>query len=262
MPTSPNEIQLLREVEDVALELDKAINVGDIDHVTYARLKKRYDEACQLLSDAASLEADNGDNRYYIIDEAAGLFAWIDQEKDIASHKIAVAIARKGDVALTSQAARNLDASAKPRHDSSSADKTISAYRGWLGFFYATIMIVLAVSLLISVLMTVGAVLSLDFRGSVSAYSVLLLFYAYAGLSVFYVRSVAVRSQRAIPAAIVLFGLLSAGCIALIIGSAVAGNSSELPTVYYVILWFLVLCGISTAIYYALSRRVRRVFNQ
>ena len=115
----------------------------------------------------------------------------------------------------------------------------------------------------IALLGTFGLLLSDQVAGTTAAsYLLLILFYLYAILSGFYVVSTPARSRYATPAAIMLFTLLSLGCIAMVVGPFTEGTGSDAPAAYYIILALLIASGIATTTYYATSSKVRRVFNK
>lgn len=247
----------LRSIEDVVLELDRAIDVNEIHPKEFDALRNRYDHALDLLIDTMSR---SNDSRYYIVDEAAGLFAWIKGEKDVAKRKISDAVVRKGDALLTSQAGRGLAHSAGTPEMSRGDDTRDSPFRGWLGFFYVTVVLVMAPALLIAVAGTVSVATLPATDQTSEAYLLLVLFYVYAGLSVFYILSTPRRSRYAPPAAILLFSLLTVGCMYLLVGPSLSGADAEVPALYYGIVFFLITCGISTVVYYSISAKVRRIF--
>jgi len=249
--------KVLRDIEDVVLELDAAIDSNEISPVAFENLQGRYTQALDVLADDMN---HSKDSRYYIIDEAAGLFAWIKSEKEIAMSKISDAILKKGDKLLASQAGRGLALSLNVAGKSGARVHVESPHSGWLGFFYVTITLVMAPAMLVAVGGTISAAFSPSVNFTASALLVLALFYAYAILSTFYIITAPRRLRRSVPAAIVLFALLSAGCAYLLIGPKLSG--SEMPGIYYISIAFLIACGVSTVIYYSVSKKVRRVFTK
>lgn len=248
--------KLLREIEDIVLDLDKAIESNEIDHKSNALFKQRYRNAVSSLPDYAT----QNDSRFYVIDEATALFAWIDKEKDFTRTKIQEAVAKKGDALLISASGRKLAATYKPsqksNHDKSKGDFAT----GWLGFFYLVIAIVVVFSLPITLIVAMTMLLTPP--QNAEGFVGLVLFGAYACLGIAYIIFAQRRSKRAIPVAVVLFSLLTLSCIFLIILSTVQGDDVEAAGVVYVFFSFLILCGLATTGYYVLSSHARRVFHR
>lgn len=239
--------RLLRDVEDIALELDGAIESGEIDPAHYSKLKSRFSALSNPIGDVP-LEVDS---RFFIFDEALALFLWIDKDKEGAMGKIADSVAKKGDKQLASKAGRGLAASL-PGKTSTTVTARPGPLSSWLGLFFMTTLFILACSLLAALAMTFTIALEPTLQGFLT----LIFFYVCTSLAAMYVVYVSKASRHAIKTAIMLYTLLSVTFAGIGVSMSISGSSTaELGFVI-----FLVLCGILTTLYYARSKRVKRAF--
>lgn len=248
----------LRTIEDITITLDKAIAAKEINPSDYANLKRNYESASTDIDE----QIDQNDSRLFVIKEAEALLAWINGEKDTAFKKIKEAVSIKGDPSLLSEAGRGLASAAKisPTKTHSSTKEPL---RGWLGFLYATNIVVAIPSILIVILGTWATFIAPQpDTNFIENLLYLSLFYAYAALSIFYLIFAPRHSRHSIPAAIALFSLLTLGCIANIFTPYTSDASQEIPYAYFITLSALIVCGIGATTYYAVSSRVREIFNR
>lgn len=257
---SPRTTEFIRKIEDIVLELDHAISSGTIESEEFDRLKRQFRKAAALLEQ----DAQHEDSRFYIIDEAAGLLYWISGQKQAAKESIRDAVARKKDTQLTSQAARGLAASlkvSKSHEDEFENDTRGSPVRGWLGFFYLTVMLVTLCFGLLAVASTLGIFTST--AGTEQVFGSVISWVLFA-LPMSYLVLALRRSRWSRTVAIALFTLLTTGCAVIFAAIAAFGGPSgdSGASAFLAFLAFLIFCGTATTAYYIRSSRVRSVFNR
>ncbi len=255
--TAQQTTKLLREIEDVIIDLDAAINAGYIEYADLEKLKHRFEQADESLRDGIDVK----DSRLYVCDEAAALLVWISGEKQAASDKIADAVGKKGDTHLTSQAGRGMAAGIK-NNSNEKASRNENPVSGWLGFFTVMIAIIMLGIFLISLAGTFALFFPpVDLGG----FAVVAISWTLTAFSISYLTLAPRRSKRARPLAILLFGSLTAICIAILIAALMYGDYQDIPgfRVFVVLfLLFFIAWGVAATAYYQFSSRVRQVFDR
>ena len=257
-PTTQHTTKLLREIEDIVLDLDRAIATEHMSHQDLEEITRRFAAADALLEGAI----DKSDSRRYIRDEAVALLAWINGDKKAATVGIAVAISNKGDTHLVSQAGRGLAATITTKPSPKTTARPESPVSSWLGFFYATV----TLAMVGLVLMTLGATVALFFAPvSIATGVATTILWLLSGLAIAYLVLTPRQSRHAPVVAILFFGSLTLLCIILLLGVVIYGDYDDTPgfgAFVQLTLLCLIACGAATTAYYQFSQKVRRVFTR
>lgn len=94
----------LRDIEDIVMALDEAIEASHVDAKTFSSLRQKFEKSKNSLLD----HSDVHDSRLFIIDEAQALLHWIEGDKASALTFIKSSVKIKGDRLLLSESARGL----------------------------------------------------------------------------------------------------------------------------------------------------------
>lgn len=247
----------LREIEDIVIALDEAIDKKEIDHSDLEKLERRFEKASKSLEDNIGPR----DSRRYIRDEAESLLLWIKGDKKASTEKIIDAVNKKGDKHLASQAGRGIELSVK-KIDTKAVDQSAGKINGWLGFFQIPILILTIFLLPVSIVGLISLFFPPIEFGAIITYFIC---WTITALSISYLALAPQRSNRARTLATMLYASLTVICIVLLILTFTNSGSSsieELNILARIVLLFFIVCGAATTAYYHFSEKSRQVFNQ
>ena len=192
-----------------------------------------------------------------LLTKPQALLHWIEGDKASALTFIKSSVKIKGDRLLLSESARGLAIQVPLKKQSSDISENPTG--GWLGFFYATVML----AMLLVGLLALGATFAVFYTPfDPSALFAAFLSWSAIGIMMAYLVLAPRCSRYARPLAVIIFGLLTIVTFILLLSTFIYGYEDSPGFELFVksFLLFLIACGTATSIYYLVSEKVRRIF--